>query len=141
MTDEQIMQGLKWCYQVEGSCGDCPYRPDDIKKAKCHDRLGNDVIELIERQKAEIKMLKTENERVKTNIYKMAIDKALAEKARAEAIKEFAEKLKEKIISETAYGCDCSQHSGYYDYSLKIGDIPEYIDNLVKEMVGDSNAE
>ena len=57
MTDEQIMQGLKWCYQVEGSCGDCPYRPDDIKKAKCHDRLGNDVIDLIKRQQAEIEEL------------------------------------------------------------------------------------
>ena len=117
MTDEQIMQGLKWCYQVEGSCGDCPYRPDDIKKAKCHDRLGNDVIELIERQKAEIKMLKTENERVKTNIYKMAIDKALAEKAKAEAIKEFEERLKEKA------------KEGPFWY-IHVDDI----DNLAKEM-------
>ena len=54
-----------------------------------------------------------------------------------EAVKEFAEKLKNEIISDTAYGCDSTQHSGYYDYKIKIGDIPEYIDNLVKEMVGD----
>ena len=51
-----------------------------------------------------------------------------------EAIKEFAERLKNKIISDTAYGCDTNQHTGYYDYQIKIGDIPEYIDNLVKEM-------
>ena len=55
---------------------------------------------------------------------------------KSEAIKEFAEKLKNEIISDTAYGCDSTQHSGYYDYRIKIGDIPEYIDNLVKEMVG-----
>ena len=58
-------------------------------------------------------------------------------KIRAEAIKEFAERLKNEIISETAYGCDTNQHSGYYDYSIKIGDIPEYIDNLVKEKLGE----
>ena len=54
--------------------------------------------------------------------------------ARNEAIKEFAERLKNEIISDTAYGCDCNQHSGYYDNTIKIGDIPEYIDNLVKEL-------
>ena len=27
----------------------------------------------------------------------------------------------------------------YYDYQVKVGDIPEYIDNLLKEMEGDSN--
>lgn len=126
MTDEQIMQGLKWCYQVEGSCGDCPYRPNDIKKARCHDRLGNDVIDLIERQKAEIDRLKTENERVKTNIYKMAIDKALAEKARAEAIKEFAEKLKANRPH---------LNTGEQVFYIR----PEEVDNLVKEMVGADN--
>ena len=56
---------------------------------------------------------------------------------KSEAVKEFAEKLKNEIISDTAYGCDSNQHSGYYDYEIKIGDIPEYIENLVKEMVGD----
>ena len=56
------------------------------------------------------------------------------------AIKDFAERLKNEIINDTAYACDSTQHSGYYYYQIKIGDIPEYIDNLVKEMVGDDNA-
>ena len=54
-----------------------------------------------------------------------------------EAYKEFAEKLKNEIINDTAYACDSTQHSGYYDYQIKIGDIPEYIDNLLKELVGE----
>lgn len=53
------------------------------------------------------------------------------------AIKDFAERLKNEIINDTAYACDSTQHSSYYDYQIKIGDIPEYIDNLVKEMVGE----
>ena len=60
--------------------------------------------------------------------------------AKSEAVKEFAERLKNEIINDTAYACDITQHSGYYDYQIKIGDIPEYIDNLVKEMVGEDNS-
>ena len=60
--------------------------------------------------------------------------------AKTEAYKEFAERLKNEIISDTAYGCDSSQHTGYYDYQIKIGDIPEYIDNLLNELVGEDNA-
>lgn len=56
---------------------------------------------------------------------------------KAEACKEFAERLKNEIIGDTAYGCDTNQHSGYYDYQIKIGDIPEYINNLLNELVGD----
>jgi hypothetical protein len=59
------------------------------------------------------------------------------ETTKAEAYKEFAERLKNEIINDTAYACDSTQHSGYYDYQIKIGDIPEYIDNLLKELVGE----
>ena len=53
---------------------------------------------------------------------------------KSEAIKEFAERWKNEIISETAYGCDSNQHTGYYDYQIKIGDISEYIDDLLKKI-------
>lgn len=118
MTDEQIMQGLKWCYQVEGSCGDCPYRPDDIKKAKCHDRLGNDVIDLIKRQKEEIERLKTE----KDNLIKTYAE------CQVENIKEFAEMLKEIASSSVAV------NNGQEIYETKCYNIMAYkLDNLVKK--------
>ena len=95
--------------------------------------------DLINRQKAEIERL---NEKItakdESNYYLMGqlrLEKEIRLTAKSEAIKEFAERLKIEIISDTAYGCDCNQHSGYYDYTIKIGDIPEYIDNLVKEMM------
>lgn len=142
MTDEQIMQGLKWCYQVEGSCGDCPYRPDEIKKAKCHDRLGNDVIDLIKRQQAEIERLKKTNplfEYAAKSVHQYIEDgktyyldfvneeyeaEAISKKIdyicniqdiRAEAIKEFTDRLKQNLSF------------GKYITA-------EQIDNLVKEM-------
>lgn len=73
----------------------------------------------------------TDNERLSK------ITRPLISKIKAEAYTEFAERLKTEIISDTAYGCDCNQHSGYYDYKIEIGDIPEYIDNILKEMAGE----
>ena len=99
--------------------------------------------ETISRQDAEIERLK----RISVSPSKDLMDfcgvlcdyaEELIDKAKSEAIKEFADRLKNEIISETAYGCDSNQHTGYYDYQIKIGDISEYIDNLVKEMVGDT---
>lgn len=50
--------------------------------------------------------------------------------------KDFAEMLKDQIITDSAYGCDGTQHIGYYDYSIKMSDIPEYIDEILKRMEG-----
>ena len=87
------------------------------------------VLDLITRQKCEI---------VKCKCVIQLLKKDVAN-AKSEAYKEFAERLKNEIINDTAYACDSTQHSGYYDYQIKIGDIPEYIDNLAKEMVGENN--
>ena len=73
MTDKEIKQALHSCYLK--LCDDCPLN----KKQMCRKKLLAYLVDLINRQQAEIERLK--------------------EVARAEAIKEFAEKLKEKSIS------------------------------------------
>ena len=78
--------------------------------------------------------------RAECDCHKMTTTTEDLKEIKSEAVKEFAERLKNEIINDTAYACDSTQHSGYYDYQIKIGDIPEYIDNLVKEMIGDDNA-
>ena len=88
------------------------------------------AIDLINCQKTEIEQWKEEANKYQ-KLWCIAVDDI--ETAKSEAIQEFAERLKNEIISETAYGCDSNQHTGYYDYQIKIGDIPEYIDNLLKE--------
>ena len=65
MTDKQIIKALE----------DVRYHLTSHK----HKDVINEAIDIINRQQAEIDRLETENERVKTKIYKMAIDKALAE--------------------------------------------------------------
>ena len=145
MTGEQIIKALECC--ENNTCFGCPFYVDIGFKCKGADAQ---LIDLINRQQAEIERCHKEFEEL--NILEeeerkealeqarkeSALFKSMVDYAIAEAIKGFAEKLKAEIISDTAYGCDSNQHSGYYDYTIKIGDIPEYIDNLVKEMVGDN---
>ena len=93
----------------------------------------NDAIDLINRQQSEIERLKAENEKAKnylakcfdkyekTKIAKESLENTVYT-ARAEAIKEFAERLNEKA-RPTAEFCEVV--------------LGADIDNLVKEMVGE----
>lgn len=133
MTDDEIIKALEHC-TGDGEisyCHKCKIYDID----NCEQILCQNALDLINRQQAEI-------ERLQSMCQTLAEcrDEALragvkaVRNAKSKAIKEFADRLKVEIISDTAYGCDCNQHSGYYDYKIKIGDIPEYIDNFVKEM-------
>lgn len=143
MTYEEIIKGLTELSLYTG------FQEKHIQVLKAS-------LDLITHQKSEIEVLYQINAKSEKEIYELrkrllsrenleesfnrsvrAFDKRLEKTVkleRAAAYKEFAEKLKNEIISNTAYGCDTSQHTGYYDYQIKIGDIPEYIDNLLKEM-------
>ena len=81
-----------------------------------------------ENKKSEIEMLENENQslRVVANSYKLHYNEA-----GTEAIKEFTERLKNKIKTEcNPYG------KPTFDYDTSIS-IMRYIDGLIKEMVGE----
>lgn len=158
MTDNEIIKALECCKSPVANCEDCTIFDFGTD---CQFIVIKHALNLINRQQAEFERLRKEvnlvsiqfqdlqeryeeaqNEiaqwKEEANRYQrlwcIAIDDVDdIETVTSEAIKEFAERLKNEIISETAYGCDSNQHTGYYDYQIKIGDIPEYIDNLVKE--------
>lgn len=123
MRDEEIITALNCCYGFH--CERCPLKGDE----HCGLTLEDESIKLIERLKAEIERLKAENDK---NFEKWEIlDKRTKERyselyeeakgvVRAKAVKEFAEKLKEKTPFYEGWGY------------ITI----EKIDNLVKEMVG-----
>ena len=97
MTDEQIIKALDCCHSELGNmCSICPLLdPDDDY---CEDELHKNALNLINRQKAE-------NEREINQI-------------KSEAIREFAEKLKDKFgIADCIVTVDSND-----------------IDDLVKEM-------
>ena len=146
MTDEQIIKAADICRT--GECSGCPYH--ELYTASCLNKLTKDVYHLINRQKAENKQLtealECANTRIKELTTKIECNdgfdqwKHLAdvtekhyeelyqeakESVRAEAIKEFAERLKDMSIG------------------LEIGDDKKYkmtvvsplaIDTVLKEM-------
>ena len=121
MTDKEIIKALGLCFNINHNaglnCGECPY-----KKDKCSLALYNDTIDLINRQQAEIDRLTNYNRCIDAQCRDL-LDKE--EKAKAKAIKEFAEKLKDVFVT--------------IDGTFECWEIEEHIDNIVEEMAGADN--
>ena len=99
-----------------------------IEVLRDSNRVVRKAEEEITRQQAEIEQWKEEATKYQ-NLWCTAVDDI--EKVKAEAVKEFAERLKNKIKTEcNPYG------KPTFDYDTSIA-IMRYIDNLVTEMVGE----
>ena len=105
MNDNEIIKALECCKVCSSPeyCGECPYVECTTVKG-CVDEMLTDALNLINRQKAEIERLEKLN-----IIYKGGVDYF-----KSEAIKEFAERLKDI-------------------YTLHEG-LHKVIDNLMEEM-------
>ena len=85
-----------------------------------------DIDDLINRQKAEIERLEETKNRLLYNLQAVLDERA----DRSEAVKEFAERLKESKYQSSDWS------HGEHPYVVEVSDI----DNLVEEMVGEQNA-
>ena len=124
MIDNEIMKNLECCSRrnEDLSCKDCSnnkiYKIGQI----CFQNLMGDAFELVSRQKAEI-------ERLQKNIDGLNIfTKNHITVIRLQAIKEFADRLKEEIRCED----DCRYHC--YDCCYECKDYVIAVDTLVKAM-------
>lgn len=119
-TDEEIKSSLEVIATTQ-NCNECKIRNCKWGTCNCSQITANVALDLINHQKEEI-------ERLKNRDMQVEVSDKLEREIKAEAVKEFAEKLEEKlgcchIISDGEYcGFDC-------------GDTHECIDNLLKEMV------
>ena len=125
MTDNEIIKALECCAKRTTSdvCSDCPLRFSDI----CTEEENGVVklaLGLINRQQAEIERL--EKIRKADNNLITSLNKCY-ETAKAEAIKEFAERLKKKCYEDF--------QETYEMLSPYVTD--DDIDNLLKEMEGE----
>ncbi len=105
MTDIDIVKALMCCKDAD--CLSCPRWTEEWYSGQCNDFL-QDVLDLINRQKAEIERLKKHNT-------------DMARKHYNDGIKEFAERLKESAF---AFGRE------HCEEAVTVLEI----DNLVKEM-------
>ena len=136
-TDEEIIEALDLCTQQNGSipCYDCPCWNDDEQKCEGIDYTA--TLDLINRQKAEIEMLKSANAG-KFSQWDMLAEKTKRHYAdlyneakdilKAEAYKEFAERLKDAFPESNR---DCKCLAIYFD------DYCYIIDECCEEMVGE----
>lgn len=133
MTDKDIIKALECCRNENGICSDCPYSDD---YTNCNTRIAKDVLDLINRQKAEIEKWKAlaENGASAIDTNNRLVQK-FAE-IKTEAIKEFGKRLKSRI-NDSVFNYWNNNTGGYY----LAEDVPDEIDNLIDEMVGDNNAE
>lgn len=120
MTDNEIIKALECCC-VEHACSKCHY--SEHKTAMCITEIMRDALDLINRQREEIERLKTAGEEAISCFNGMEslynIKCVELKVARAEAVKEFAERLKE----------DCPAKLLVIHFDA--------LDNLAKEMVGE----
>ena len=145
MTDNEIIKALDICSK-NGFCSECPYSDDFTN---CNTRVCKDVLALIYRQRAKIEALQMDNEQLQSDIINVNMNlehqqedikdmkienqslrsaansyKIHYNKAKAEAIREFAERLKERNE----------------DFCVDKSDMAFVVDSIVKEMVGDTEA-
>ena len=85
-TDEEVIKALECCNNDD--CDNCPNN-----FGNCYANLAGYALDLINRQKEEIDDMKDKNEHLV----------CIALEARAEAVKEYAERLKERLIAGGIY--------------------------------------
>lgn len=136
MTDNEIIKALECCISNKCTCSECSYEyTKHIKNEEfevmsngksydewsCDEWLKCDLLDLINRQKAEIERLT-----INMNAFGLGMkrEKERADNARAEAVKEFAERLKEECgnVARMEFG-------GFTYFCVGF----EFFDNLVKE--------
>ena len=138
MTDNDIIKALEYCFTNDWNRTKCDKCKFYTGTTQCVEDLKSASIYLINRQQVEIERLKCEMGKLlpKDCAYavQMEVSNKLETQIRAEAVREFAERLKNKIKTEcNPYG------KPTFDYDTSIA-IMRYIDNLVKEMEGEDNA-
>lgn len=135
MTDKKIIKALEHC-GIECKCNGCPLDDSEFV-SNCIDDLCKNALDLINRQKAEIERLEKEvkdKERAYNDEFcwrkewQTKCRELLKEKqtAKSDAIKEFADRLKDKADKTRIYNIENEKVVFYMD-EFKL-------DKLIKEM-------
>ena len=97
MTDNEIIKALECCNsEKESLCFECPYH---LCSPACLTRRNTDIIDLINLQKAEIELLNKTIACKRNQIDGLTKLLKRADEIKVDAIKEFAERLKENTVT------------------------------------------
>ena len=131
ISDDEIISSLE-VIATTRNCSECKIRNCRWGDCNCSQITADAALDLINRQKAEIDRLKEcpkciyeyDGNTTEYCIQEPCSNFKTTEQVRAEAYKEFAEHLKEKWSNNDYYSPDV--------------DFDEFVDNSLKEMVGDT---
>ena len=132
ISDDEIISSLE-VIATTRNCSECKIRNCNWGDCNCSQITANAALGLIERQKAEIERLKSANDE------KFCQWDMLAEKTKqhyADLYNEAKDILKSETYKEFAKHLKERWSNNYYD-SPDV-DFDEFVDNLLKEMVGDT---
>ena len=136
-TDEEIISSLE-VIATTCNCNECKIRNGKWGACNCSETTANAALDLINRQRAEIEKM-----RGSTIVSNIMESQRIKREAKAEAYKEFAERLKEQDGYDNHVFDDCASILVPKEYlkgrDEKIKEVWTTIDNLVKEMVGKNN--
>ena len=119
MTDNDIIKALECCNGDLDCCKECPAKKNNVE---CGDVLKNNALKLINRQKAEIERLKSRRNFLEIELKNQNnLFWERGEGAKSEAIKELADRLKERNE----------------DFCVDKSDMAFVVDSIVKEMAGE----
>ena len=119
-TKEEIMKALECCQVTkDNECEDCPYYNETDDNLDCLSKLCADALNLVNRYRTEIESARAEVMAQAEMICTLtSIKTSVIKSAKSEAIKEFAERLKDEIEIGLHYKGDI---------------VHRVIDNIVKE--------
>ena len=124
MTDNEIIKSMQCVIGNGVNCSECAYQKT-LPFPSCTRMCAKNALDLINRQNAEIERLNIESETLATQLKGAYEQIHKLNMAKSETIKEFAERLKEKL-----------QWDVEFDNKLV---FESDIDNLVKEMTEGNN--
>ena len=122
MTDEEIIKAWEWCEMFTDNIVLSNKKGEKFTFALQSLQTIKQVLKDYNRQKAEIERLRTSNDVL---IMAKELCKGWEERAKAEAVKEFAERLKGEMLGK---------YCMYFNYEI----TNVIIDKLLKEMVGEN---
>ena len=143
LTDEEIIRGAECCKDIS-QCKDCPYNDT----TNCVVNLINDIYDLTNRQNAEMeRLLKQLKEGIDLSDFVIRDVKTVAIKEFADKVKLILREMFDLMIDDDEGKCiikNCKKHSSIpcmNEYCIKENREAweTKIDNLVKEMAGESD--
>lgn len=157
-TDEEVIKALEHCTSSTTSeaCNGCPFYDTDVC-IEMDNALNIYALDLINRQRAELKALKMDNDQLQSDIVNATmnlesvqheLDKARAEIERLQkyntdiafkhyndGIKEFAERLKERFFNYYEGLNENTSKNNYHGETLMFYEVADMIENCIENLV------